>query len=102
MLNVDYKIACKAMADRTQGVIRSVIGEQKTGFIKGRRIQGNVMENIITCRNNTGNGAVVLLDFVKAYERVNRGWLDEVLEGMNFGLGFRRRVKETMSGARSV
>ena len=102
MLNVDYKIACKAMADRTQGVIRSVIGEQQTGFIRGRRIQGNVMENIITCRNNTGDGAVVLLDFVKAYNRVNRGWLEEVLVGMNFGPEFRRRVRETMREARSV
>src|SRR5271163_1103917 len=102
MLNVDYKIACKAMADRTQGVIRSVIGEQQTGFIRGRRIQGNVMENIITCRNNIGDGAVVLLDFIKAYDRVNRGWLEEVLVGMNFGPEFRRRVRETMREARSV
>jgi hypothetical protein len=48
------------------------------------------MEAYLVCkhRHKTGSGAIVLLDFKKAYDRVNRTWLWEVMEGMNFGPAF--------------
>ena len=42
LLNVDYKIATKAIADRIKQVLPSIISSQQTGFIKGRYIGENV------------------------------------------------------------
>ena len=42
LLNVDYKIATKAIADRLKQILPSIISSQQTGFIKGRYIGENV------------------------------------------------------------
>ena len=38
LLNVDYKIATKAIANRIKPLITSIIDNAQTGFIKGRFI----------------------------------------------------------------
>ena len=42
LLNVDYKIATKAIANRITKTISSIIAPSQTGFIKGRYIGENV------------------------------------------------------------
>ena len=43
MLNTDYKIVTKTLANRLQGVIQQVIHPDQTGFIKGRNIKDNIV-----------------------------------------------------------
>ena len=42
LLNVDYKIATKAIANRIKPIITSIIDNAQTGFIKGRFIGENI------------------------------------------------------------
>ena len=38
LLNVDYKIAAKVIANRIKVVLKSIISNSQTGFVKGRYI----------------------------------------------------------------
>lgn len=42
LLNVDYKIASKAIASRIENVISELINENQMGFMKGRFIVQNI------------------------------------------------------------
>jgi hypothetical protein len=42
LLNVDYKIARKAIANRCNKVINSIISNAQTGFLKNRYIGENI------------------------------------------------------------
>ena len=38
LLNVDYKVAAKVIANRIKPVLQSIINSSQTGFMKGRYI----------------------------------------------------------------
>ena len=42
LLNCDYKIASKAIANRLKAVLPSIINNDQTGFLKGRSISENI------------------------------------------------------------
>ena len=42
LLNCDYKIAAKAIANRLRNVISNIINNDQTGFLKGRFIGENI------------------------------------------------------------
>ena len=91
LVNVDYKIATKALAKRLQNVISSIIDTDQSGYIKGRYIGENarMVEDVIrfTEKNNTP-GALLFLDFSKAFDNLDRQYLMNVLKVHNFGKGF--------------
>ena len=42
LLNVDYKIATKVIANRIKSIIKTIADNSQTGFIKGRYIGENI------------------------------------------------------------
>ena len=42
LINVDYKIASKVIANRIKSVLQTIINETQTGFMKGRYIGENI------------------------------------------------------------
>ena len=56
LLNIDYKIATKAIANRLKKIINKIISPNQTGFIKGRYIGENIrlIQEVIEHLNNTG------------------------------------------------
>jgi hypothetical protein len=91
LLTVDYKIIAKAYAMRLAKVIGTVIGPEQRGFIPNRFIGENVVEARLLqqyCRARRNNGAIVLLDFRKAYDLLNRSYLFETLTALGFGPSF--------------
>ena len=42
LTNVDYKILTKLLARRLQGVIKKIVHENQSGFIKGRNITTHI------------------------------------------------------------
>jgi Reverse transcriptase (RNA-dependent DNA polymerase) len=79
MLNSDYKIVAKVLANRLQKVIGNLIDESQIGFIKERRIEGNIMEVYLTCERNRQKRMIVLMDFEKVYDRVDRRWMEKCM-----------------------
>ena len=68
LLNTDYKIAAKAIANRLKIVIPKIVNNDQTGFIKGRFIGENIrlIEGIInhTATQNTP-GQLLFLELKK-------------------------------------
>ncbi|KAL9969964.1 hypothetical protein ACROYT_G022257 [Oculina patagonica] len=71
LLNIDYKIASKALAKRIESVLPKLVHSDQTGFMKGRYIAENirlindVMEYTMTEKKG---GILVSLDFKKAFD----------------------------------
>ena len=77
LLNVDYKIAAKCIANRVKKVITRIISEEQTGFIKRRYIEENVrlISEIIKNANKTDEP-----DFNKAFDSLDHGFLWKTLK----------------------
>ena len=88
LLNCDYKIAAKAIANRFKQVIPNIINYDQTGFLKGRFIGENIrlIDGIIkyTAAKNIP-GLLLFLDFEKAFDTVEWSFLQKTLQYYNFG-----------------
>ena len=96
LLNVDYKIATRAISGRLLGVMGSIIGPGQTCGVRGRSIS----ENLFTIRDlleyvhpENLPLALLSLDQEKAFDRVDWGFLHRILETFNFGPDFMNWVK---------
>lgn len=96
LLTSDYKILAKILAERLKGVLDKLIENDQQGFVRGRDISGNIIlvkEIIEYCDRENKEGALILMDFQKAYDRVSREVMFELLERLNFGEIFRKYVR---------
>ena len=78
LLNCEYKIAAKAIANRFKQVFPNIISYDQTGFIKGRFIGGNIrlIDGIVkyTAAKNI-QGLLLFLDIEKAFNMVEWSFL---------------------------
>ena len=96
LLNVDYKIATRAISGRLLAVIGSVVGPDQTCGVPGRTISENLflIRDLIEYAEREDVPLVLLsLDQEKAFDRVDWGFLLRTLEKFNFGPDFCRWVK---------
>ena len=87
LLCVDYKILAKLTTDRIKSVLTRVIGNEQQGFIMGGDITGNfilVKEIIEYCKEEQVEAYMILMDFQKAYDRVDQETMDQTMREMNF------------------
>ena len=87
LLNTIYKVFAKTLALRVQPFLHDLIHITQTGFIQERSILDNLFffwEAIALARKKKENLVILLLDFEKAYDRVD--W--EFLQGTLVRLGF--------------
>ena len=96
ILNTDYKILTKALANRLQKVLPKLINPDQVGYIKGRYIGQNI--RIINDIQNSAAisklpGYIVLVDFEKAFDSVEWCFLIECLKSYNFGNNFIKWMK---------
>ena len=88
LFNADVKIAAKALALRFSHPLASVIDSTQTAYIPGRWAGDNVichMEEVDYAAATGEPGALVFLDFAKAFDRLHRGWLLRSLDTLGFG-----------------
>jgi len=88
LLNTDYKILTKLLANRLQNVISSIVSEDQSGYIKNRYIGENIrlVLDVIEYSNITNNpGILLFLDFEKAFDTVSWDFLFKTLDYFNFG-----------------
>ena len=96
LLNTDYKIIAKVMANRLKVCLHQIIHEDQTGFMKGRNIGSNIraiIDVIEYCDANQIPGSIILLDIEKAFDSVDHDFLFQVLHYFNFGDSFISWIK---------
>ena len=75
LLNVDYKIAAKAIATRMETTLPFLIHTDQTGFIKGRYIGENIRlicDLLEQTKTDKSSGILLSIDFRKAFDSVER------------------------------
>ena len=91
LLNSDYKIIAFVFAERLQKVLQSIIHSSQSGYIGGRYIGCNV-RNLIDiydiCENENIPGALLTIDFEKAFDSIEYNFMYETLKKFNFGENF--------------
>ena len=88
LLNSDYKIIEKAIANKMSPALKHIIHQDQRGFMKDRRISVNIRKllDIIEHAKQEDLEAVVLsLDFVKCFDKCSFSILHGSLEFFNFG-----------------
>ena len=96
LINVDVKIASKAIARRLESILPKLIHPNQNGFIKGRSILDGVrtIEDILEFAKLTDQSSILLaIDFEKAFDSLNHHFLLKVLEKLNFGTHFLQWIK---------
>ncbi|KAG1665818.1 hypothetical protein FOA52_015311 [Chlamydomonas sp. UWO 241] len=96
MLGSDYRILAKVLATRWTPLLSAVVGPEQTAFLAGRRISDNIcltqmLPGLLAANAADGVGptgaALALLDFRKAYDTIDRGFLIVVMEAVGVGDG---------------
>ena len=104
MLNVDYKIATKAIANRVKKVLPKIIHNSQTGFLKGRYIGENIrqiFETLEYAEEQEIPGMIFFSDFEKAFDSADHDYLIKCLRHFNFGDSFINWIKLFYSNAKS-
>ena len=95
LLNCDYKIVATVLALRMQKIMPTIINETQVGYIKGRLGGFNVrivQDMIDFMKEKSLEGAMVMVDFTKAFDVIDISFIMTCLEKLNFGAEFRRWV----------
>lgn len=96
LLNTDYKIFTKMLANRMRQGISKVIGEHQSCAVPKRNITSNlaIIRDIIWyTKERGGRLALISLDFEKAFDRVSYDFLFESLVKLGFPQDFVKWIK---------
>ena len=90
LCNVLYKIFSKVLANRLKTILPTIITEHQSAFTKNRLIYDNILMAFesLHSMNNMNSGKfrymAIKLDMIKAYDRVEWGYLENVMRKMGF------------------
>lgn len=102
LLNVDYKICSKSITLRLSKVLDSIVDPDQTCSIPGRSISSNLImlrDTLDYIEQTDETGILVSLDQEKAFDRVNRSFLVDLLKHFGFGPDFCRWIDVFYFGA---
>jgi exonuclease III len=88
LLCSDYKIIAKALAERIKVVLPTIIHRDQTGFLKDRYIGENItlfLDSQEYLSRNQKTGFAFLADWEKAYDRIDRRFIEQCLTAFGFG-----------------
>ena len=96
LLNVDYKIASKALPLRLKKVLSAIINNTQTGYVEGRFIGENIrlINDILNFTADQDiEGIALFIDFEKAFDSLEWEYLFKALDTFQFGPDFKNWVK---------
>ena len=102
LLNSDYKICSKAITLRLSKVLDSIIDPDQTCSIPGRSISSNIVslrDTLDYIEQTNETGILLSLDQEKAFDRVDRTFLMDLLKRFGFGPDFCKWISTFYSGA---
>ena len=88
LLESDYKIIAKVIANRIKLTLDKIIDKSQTGFVKGRQITENLcklLDVITIVEEKDINGILVSIDFQKAFDKVEYSAIFATMNWFNFG-----------------
>ncbi|KAF1323645.1 Rxlr effector protein, partial [Globisporangium splendens] len=96
LLTTTYKLFAKVLATRLQDVLLWIIGEAQQGFVRDRLMENSILimqAALDKAYHNNGEGlddapGIAMLDFMKAYDTLDRDFLYLVLSKFGFGRQF--------------
>ena len=104
LLNVDVKIASKALASRLEKVLPEIIHPDQYAYVKGRTIFDAVRtidDNMEYTKIKQLPGLMVAFDFEKAFDSLSWPFLFKALKSFNFGESFIKWVSTLYSNISS-
>ena len=104
LLNTDYKIITKILAERLKLFLPTLIHSDQKGFVNGRNISeaNRLIQDVIEYADQNNLAAsIIFIDYMKAFDRVEWDWTLKCLETFNFGSKFRSWVKMIFKHART-
>lgn len=99
LLQAGYKAFAKILAWRLQAGLWALINEDQQGFVRGRPWQRRYGRRSRSSANHPAADTVdkapfiLLLDFAKAYDTLDRAYLLRTLQAFGFDAKFRRLVQ---------
>ena len=96
LLNVDLKLLSYVLSQRLKKILPNLINEDQTGYIKNRFIGFNhrQIQDIIDYTDSYQiNGAVIFVDFVKAFDSLEWDFMLRTLKHFGFNDSFIRWVE---------
>ena len=105
LTNFDYKILAKVLANRFKGVVSDIIDEDQTAYIRGRNITTilRLIDDVIEyVEVNNQTGAILALDYKKAFDSISKEYLIECFKMFGFGDDFLQWVDTLMSNTESA
>lgn len=106
LLQTSYKIFTKVLATRLQRVLPKLIGDSQQGFVHGRQMLKLVMmmfAQLATAKSEKdveaiNSRVILLLNFRKAYDTVDREFMYEALRQFGFDDRYVRLIKRLHTG----
>jgi len=102
LLNVDYKICSKALSSRLSLVLEKIVTPDQTCSVPGRSISSNLimLRDMLDYIDRTNEpGILISLDQEKAFDRVDRTFLMNLLRRFGFGPSFCSWISTLYHGA---
>ena len=96
LLNSTYKFYSSILAERIKSTLNKLIHPDQKGFIKDRFIGENIRltyDMIEYCKENKTKGLIVLIDFEKAFDSIDWGFISNTLKSFNFGPNILKWIK---------
>uniref|UniRef100_A0A251U4I0 Putative RNA-directed DNA polymerase, eukaryota, Reverse transcriptase zinc-binding domain protein n=1 Tax=Helianthus annuus TaxID=4232 RepID=A0A251U4I0_HELAN len=97
------KVISKVLVNRLKSVIGKLISEEQSAFIAGRSItDGPLILNELLAWMKYGKKTAMIfkVDIQKAYDSLNWGFVDSIMEQMNFPIRWRRWIMAILRSAR--
>ena len=101
LLNTDYKLAARVIASRLGPLLNHVVDSTQTGFLPQRWIGDNILAHLETIdfhQHSQQPGVLLFLDFEKAFNRLDRPWMERCMAAVGFGAGAQRWVSLLHAG----
>ena len=95
LLNVDYKIATKAIAHRISKVLPTIVKDDQTRYVQGRYIGQNIrlITDIMKVTElESIPDLAIFIDFKKEFDTVDWNFLFRTLQAFNFGPCIQKNV----------
>ena len=102
LVTSSYKIIAKVLSERLRKVLHETISGSQGAFVEGRQILDVVLianEVVDEKRRSGGEGVVFKIDFEKAYDHVEWGFLDHVLQRKRFSQKWRSWMRDCLSSS---